>query len=437
MLAIAFLLISILVGIFSIRSSLILVVFGSIFMSRYFGFQTSELGSPITFIRFFLPLSLILITAIIFSGYKFSLPKLNLFSIGIMHVLLVTFSTILNGNLDKLPYCFDWFFSTYVFVFFGWYCARFHQSEKFILRLVFLSSITLAFLAIIEFFLGQTIISIFSDIGLTSVDILREKVFDGRERYGILRAQVFSDNPLRLAQFCNLLFALTIYFRSGEHSKLYFLVTPLLLVTILLTGSRSGLVLFAVLFFLDIYRSTPTLKQKFLVKFFNAFLIVSFMWICWFVLEIVLLNQELFSDNAYWMYESQERSTIERSFQVMWVVKQFLLSPIYGFGFLPNTGENLNDIASLDSYFLRSLVEGGVIGWLLFMAFLLRYVPKSYRDLSDRSAFGYLLIAISVLCGSIFEYSSETFIFSFFFLGYFEKKIFSETSEVMSPKSSG
>ena len=435
MIAISFVVVLILVGVVSIRSALILVVFGSMFMSRYFGVQLSESGSPITFIRLLLPLSLILVTAIIVRRSEPSLPKSNLFSIGIAHVLLVSFSTVVNGNLFNLLYCFDWFLSSYAFVLFGGYCAKSHRSEAFIVRLVILSSMILAFLAILEFSLGQTLISIFSDLGLTSVDILREKVIDGRERDGIIRAQVFSDNPLRLAQFSNLLFALSLYFRSGAYSKVHWLVAPLLLVTILLTGSRSGLLVFAALFSIDIYRSTPTIKQKLVAKILNAFLIVSFLWLCWLALETLLSQQEIFDGASYWMYDSQDRSSIERSLQVLWAFKQFLLSPIYGFGFLPNAGENLDSIASLDSYFLRSMLEGGVIGCLLFTTFALRYVAKYFSSFSDRSVFGYLLMAISMFCGSLFEYTSETFLFSFFFLGYFERKIFSGASVAMATRS--
>ena len=412
---------SYLVGITSFRYAIILAVLISIFMSRGFGLTLSEEGMPITYTRMIYPLILIVVLPAMVSQVRNF--KLNQFGIGLLHCIVVALSTILAGRMPALVYIFDWFLSSYLFVLAGVIFFKSGGNNKTISHFVMISVAVLFILAILEFLSSTPIVVTMMNVGLVEFGTLNEKILQGRFRDEGLRLQIFADNPLRLAQYANLLYVFVISNFASRSRVTKLLLAVMLFTIVYLTSSRSGIALFLIITFFAIFRGTPRVRQRFAAAALYFLLVI--------VIGVVVINgfqlvgnyMSNYSDVKLYEQTSEVRSSMERSIQLLWTLQEWLKSPVFGHGFLPNAGENLQEVNSLDSYLLRTLLEGGALGFLLFISFVLRYARFAICNIVNDAAFGYLAIVIALFWGAIFEYTIETFMVSFFFLGYFETKM--------------
>lgn len=403
------------------RTILVLAVILSVFMSRAFSLPMTENGAPITFTRMiYFPIFIIVLPTLLLRIFRF---RLDLFGIGLLHVLVVTLATIAAGRLSTLPYTVDWFLSTYVFILCGGLYFQYGGQSRNIYRFIAVATLILFLFAILEIVNQRPIISMVSSIFPEGFSAISDKVLQGRIRSGEVRLQLFSDNPIRLGQHANLFYAFILAYSKERPHPSNLILAAMLGAIVFFAGSRSGIILFLMLTCLAVICKLPSVKQKSAVSLMRLLFLACIVYLGFITFQLISSYQGGFGVVKMYDQESEVRSSMERSMQIIWTINTWRQSPVFGIGFLPNAGENLESVNSLDSYVLRTLLEGGILGLLLFITFCLRYIRHAVNNLKESSEFGYLAVAMAVFWGAIFEYTFETFILSFFLLGYFEASL--------------
>ncbi|PKO87643.1 MAG: hypothetical protein CVU16_15335 [Betaproteobacteria bacterium HGW-Betaproteobacteria-10] len=189
------------------------------------------------------------------------------------------------------------------------------------------------------------------------------------------RVQAIFDNPLSLSEY--LLYALPILFYAAitrhRNAKLFaFLSLAGLCVTGLMTGSRGFLIFgigtsVAYLVFYNWRLFSKSSKIILLVSSAPIFLFST-------VGAAMALMQKIEQSIGvvfYLISDATERSTASRALQYYEVFIMVKERPIFGYGVLQNFSNQLDQIHRIDSFYLRSALESGVPGFLLFLLFLL------------------------------------------------------------------
>jgi len=201
-----------------------------------------------------------------------------------------------------------------------------------------------------------------------------EIMLEGSERFGLYRVMGTFDSSLMLMEVTTIILPLVIYFaiHSAEQKWriLMGIIAAIAPITIFLTGSRTGVMLLAVTASFYGYRfclkrfgkTEGTLLLLFLATAVGVFL--------YFNIQSMIQNFLLSGGAGY--------STASRVFQYVFSWPLILESPYYGYGYARNIVDVI-DLKSLDGYYLRIVLEGGIIS--LFSLFAIQF--KTWRSLAS------------------------------------------------------
>ena len=293
-----------------------------------------------------------------------SILKWRLFVAGLIGLYLIKLLSTLELNEPvAIAYWLDELAEVVVALLFA---IRYLVSEKG-LKLFFLvvsySLLVCQVFVMVEYYTGHPLLQ-----GLVSVDVSTAgtEVLDGFERGESYRAMGLFDNPLSLSEFA----LIGAVFSYGAYKLYGFKWIPVLAVilvpvTVVYTGSRSGVLMILVLLFVFFYRSAvmagPAFKPIF--QLVMALFVCMVMYFLYFAIVdpvgfIALTSIYLGGDETYY-------STLSRLTQFEVVFSSILENSMFGYGLRNEFIQNLG--ISLDNYYLRLLIESGFVGLSLFL----------------------------------------------------------------------
>lgn len=288
----------------------------------------------------------------------------------ILMILVKLLVTLVGGGLSYLAYVVDdAALSLGVFLIFASY-VREPRDYYRLLAMIVASAIVSALFGMIELQIARPLVSSVLDVKVQ----VNEAVLLGRVRESGYRVQALFDNPLALAELAVYslpvaLFGLMVL--KGGKKRLFFalgVISSLFLVYV--TDARSALLaVTTVMFVYPLVYYWPRLSMM-------AKIVASFMLFC-LVFYVLFLAFDIISSMVhesgtaeYWRYDQTERSTLSRARQYFDVAAVLRDTNYVGVGFRQNFSNEIDDINRLDNYFLRMLLEGGVLGLLLFLSVL-------------------------------------------------------------------
>lgn len=293
--------------------------------------------------------------------------------------------TVFFADMKYLVYAIDdIILSLGMFVIFAgltWNSEQFHQIVFGLCASVVVSGL----LGVVEMQLGRPLLQmlIHSEIGGA------EQALAGRVRDGSYRLQVFFDNPLSLTEFAVyvLPFAIMGFFLFSGLRKIFFMLAIASAVFLIYgSGSRSGVIagVAAILsFFMGFHWSRFSARLKVLLMLLFAAVIVYAL-----VLSadaITQLGQEGLGAE-FWRYDEKERSSLSRALQYFEVFGALSDSNLLGVGMRQNYTRELEAIRRLDNYYLRLLLEGGVLAIVFFVALVVSAFKKVANVANNRNA---------------------------------------------------
>ncbi len=237
-----------------------------------------------------------------------------------------------------------------------------HTLISLIMVSLFINQLTATY----EFSIGESIFPATMDLQYEDIQD-DEDLLEGKTRANTYRAMGFFDNPLELAGLLclGLPLALSLAATSNKHliRVLGLFCVMLAVPTALFTGSRAalGMTLLVLVWYLYQFVSRG-LGGK--ARFFLA--VVGVVFALGGVLSAAtgLLEALLFG-------EGYASSTSYRVFQYIYGYEALQDSPLFGFGYARNIGDVV-DIRPLDSFYLRMLLEGGIVAFVAVLALLVK-----------------------------------------------------------------
>lgn len=220
--------------------------------------------------------------------------------------------------------------------------------------------------------------------GLITVEVttVGEKVLSGFDRDGRYRTMALFDNPLSLSEFV----VIGAIFSYGAYKlqSLKWLPWLALLLTfpvIYSTGSRSGMlllcVLLALLGYLSLVKYLPVLRL--VVRLLLVPVFVGVLSVAYFAISdpdgFIGVTSFLWGGDS-----SSNISTLYRLMQYPLIFTAMLDNPLFGYGVKNHFIQDLN--TPLDNYYLRVLIEGGLIGLSAFLVqvlFVAKFVASGER----------------------------------------------------------
>ncbi|MBP9830986.1 MAG: O-antigen ligase family protein [Polaromonas sp.] len=266
------------------------------------------------------------------------------------------------------------------FILFGYIFSTLENGGLILFRLLTICGVLVGLAGIYEAFAEHNLFSRFAsagedgDVSGTLANIAAEKV-----RAGSYRAQSTFDHPIVFAQFVAALIPISIYGILREKSLFWRLVAlaslPIALLSILKSGSRAGIVSVVVAFGLVmIVMWLRALVHGRLTK------IVAFVSLPALLGGIGLgymLLQELTAGRG----QHETSSSGVRMLMLRTGINALADSPIFGFGqgqAITKAGVlNVNNLATIDNYFLSIALDSGYVGLALFVLVLVVFSFKS------------------------------------------------------------
>jgi hypothetical protein len=225
-----------------------------------------------------------------------------------------------------------------------------------------------------------------------------EKMIEGGSRYGSYRVMGLFDSTLKLMALGCL--ALPIFWHLAKNARLpneriiFYSALAFLPLMILMTGSRTGMI---VMVFVILCYLTPIIINS----FSGIMRVVIISTISLLIIAVLyasldsLLNSFLFGSGT-------GKSTASRVFQYVYGWELLLQSPIFGYGYARNIVDVI-EIQTIDSYYLRVLMEGGAVALVSLLALfrstflLLGRVKLNADNESDKQLAAGLQITLAVL----------------------------------------
>jgi len=363
-------------SVFRFRWAICIFVFFLAFAPRSLGYVTSGGNLSLTFIRIAFPVLVVLLILARWQKNPSRDPNFiqapPIFSLQPFRILislsaLKIITTLLN---DRLPvYAVDeLIFSSIAFAFFYFYSSE--RVYRNLIQVMLVSVFVCGIVVVLENMARQPLHYAFADQSLLTEGVIRI-----RDRSGVYRAQGFFDNPLLLSEFAVYSLPLALYTfnnTSALMQKISFLSIIIIIYLIYSSGSRSGIICFIIVIisFFTIYKWNYF--DKLTKRLFVFLITLVFLYVVFFSSGILLaLIQEARIAEFYLINDAARVSTLGRALQYFEVYNALVERPLTGFGVLQNFSNELSEIHRIDSYFLRVGLEAGVLGVILFAAFLL------------------------------------------------------------------
>jgi hypothetical protein len=287
-------------------------------------------------------------------------------------LILITFVGILAGRLvgniitgridiTVITGLADEFFST-LFIVIVICCCLVTKEDVYKLWLVVAASIFVnEIVSCIEFVMQA---SIYPQSLILDYETVRNtlKLIEGGERYGSYRVMGLFDSSLKLMAMGCLALPIMWFFamnagvisKSGVAAKKVFFITSLIAlpVMVVLTGSRTGIIAMILVAFIYLY---PFILRK--LSRIEQILIISIL-SCLILGTLYLTYESLLSNFIFG--QGLAKSSASRVFQYVYSWSLFLESPLFGYGYARNIVDFI-DLDQLDGYFLRTVMEGGLV----------------------------------------------------------------------------
>jgi len=264
---------------------------------------------------------------------------------------------ITTGRVDVtvLTGCIDELFSTFVIVLLT-YCCIAEKRDIYRVLMVIAMSIFFNELVTIYEFISQG--SIFP----TSLQLAFEtsnpenRLTQGGTRYGMYRVMGVFDNSLKLmAIFCiTLPMVLFMARNTVERNQRVILIITLIMIPVVLfwTGSRTGLALLLMVALVYLYSYVTTRLSRIEGTFVLLVTALMLFVVAYFTVE-PLIRSFIFGGEG-------GKSSMNRIIQYILSWNLLLESPWFGYGFARNIVDVI-EIKSMDGYYLRTVMEGGVV----------------------------------------------------------------------------
>lgn len=243
---------------------------------------------------------------------------------------------------------------------------------------------------------------------VASTAFFQDDVLQIRAREGFYRAQAFFDNPLSLAEFLVYMTPISVYLAlcAPFNRRTQYIVALLILlpVAIVSTGSRGGALAFLITLFVyfiaynwKLISASKRIALKILLTAAVGIIVT-------YSINATLILGEKAQQINFFMEDDTARSTYSRALQYYETYQLLAESPLVGVGVHQNIEKTFDGIHKLDSYYLRTVLEGGTIGLIVFIVFLGLVFRKLYH-MVNKSAPGidasYAAMAISLWTGFV------------------------------------
>lgn len=272
---------------------------------------------------------------------------------------------------------------TYIgsFLLFGVVIASFENGPRYLFRALVLMGFVVAVLGVVEAFQHKNLFVRFAsqgeegDLAAVLSNIALSKI-----RMGDYRAQSTFDHPIVFAQFCAALMPLATY--GLLYEKRWFwrlislLIIPIALLAVLKSGSRAGIVSFAIAaVFLGVLLWLRAMAHG---RFSRVAAIIALpgMFAAIGIAYVVS------------MYLVEGRSAVEagstsvRLLMIRYGIDALWQSPLWGFGYgLATTKAGIASplgVVTIDNYLLSIALDSGYVGLGLFVAMIVVYALKGF-----------------------------------------------------------
>lgn len=369
-------------GIRRFSYAIFLFILFAAFSPRTLGFFPAGNELSLTFPRLAFPLLVVLFVGLILTGSKrITLPFSRFMKEPIAIILLVMglyklLATVLN---DRTPaYAIE-----LLALSFGAMGIFYSTASRETFRMVNLA-LVLAVLALIviiplELALNQPIHYLFAD-----AEVVRFEQLQNRIAVRGYRVQGIFDNSLSLAEFMLyalpfVLFGLATVGRAKRYLNL--LLILVMLAVGYFTDSRGFLfigLLTAASFWLFLSWNRLSLGARSVIFAVAVpVFVLSAIGVGYYVENLI---NEVAGIRFNWIASAEERSTFSRAIQVQEVMTAVQQQPFFGYGVLQNFSAELDSIRKIDNYYLRTLLESGIPGLVMFLLSLLVLARGVFRN---------------------------------------------------------
>lgn len=369
--------------------ALLLFVFLLAFSPRSSSIAIGSAGLAFSFTRFALLLFLAIfavklaIRNTLWRRFKYALFREKAAFVLVILAFLKLIASLHATGGKSLPYLFDDIsVSLLCFLLFYTYTKTLADFRE-ILVVISASALLCTILGAIEFPLAMPLVSFIASGAVAG----SEDVLAGITRDASYRLQALFDNPLLLAEFTVLATPFLIYIiqTSTGAARLRWGLAAVATAALLVgTGSRAGVMLYAIEI-PAIYVASRRGNPGILLKFIAGFVLLVALCVIIYVNFDDFINLAREGKNgSFWLYDDKERSTLERASQYLIVFEQMKTAPLLGFGVRQSLHNELEFLNRLDSYWLRLLLEAGVLAPILFGSFIVAVLIRVSRaDLNE------------------------------------------------------
>ncbi len=239
-------------------------------------------------------------------------------------------------------------------------------------------------------------------------DELKIMMIEG-ERIG---AEINESNSFGL--ICSLGFSVSICYTIFEKSKIHLLISVLLMVSVLMTGSRTAFVGIIFILALAIILNTDSKKIMSTVATV-AVIIIAFTWLSQSEYFSVIFERMEFMENLFDKGNNMsmvDNSTETRLNMMKYGWEWFLKNPLLGYGTDQYNILYMQSFGMLrpsHNFHIQMLVEFGIIGFILFEYMFFYLIKKSYSILryNTESKIVFITVSSLVLIGFGNMYTSE------------------------------
>lgn len=329
-----------------------------------------------------------------------------------------TISTIANSNVYNAFYVLDEILVTVMIFLMVLAFVNSDEDERKVFILISLGLFISAGASFAERIKGAPLFQ-----GMYVADIsFQHNPLLGRIRSDIYRCQALFDSPLMLSQFVCLSWPIAWYLRA-DRSKIVRLISMIGLIAsplvLAFTLSRSG---FVVLLF--------SIAFIFIVFVYQKSGILSRMWITVLSITLILLigiaSYDIYENpgNYFVGRDQTVSSALARIQQYKLVYEALAQSPLIGWGMTRNSVTELNILNNLDSYWLRILIEGGILLLVLYTILFIKTISsgisliRRLREQDDvRVAYAIEIAVFSLLMYLFFISTPTNMIYLYLLLG--------------------
>ena len=397
-----------LVAFTSLRRASLLFIFLLPFTPRYLALPIGSGDFALSLRRIILVIVVIKIMWMLFMGSKSAwrtikaAKKVSVFLALIAVLYVIKFVATLHGAFPSgIPYLLNDFLYATVFVFLGLYLLENGTTLYEILKVVALSLVIALFLATFGKILGHPLLN-----GIAQVEVAirahTKNPLAGAYRNGEYRVMGGFDNPLLLAEFISIVIWPCLAMLAADvRKKTWLLLVFFSLLVLYFTGARSGMVVPASVMIMAItmYMTYKMEDQSRIALWLFLFITVP---LAAYFVTVELLIPAFQALNP--ATSATSRSAYARINQYLEVWRLFQQRPYLGWGMRPVYGRSIQDLGTLDNYYLVLVLQGG-LGALAITIVTQAYVLwKMFRAYLKTHGFIYFLaLGMALLAAALYE----------------------------------